>query len=104
MQIYDLFWVLFLVLLGWVWWIERGIMQWAYGYAKKYCEENDIQLLDDNIRLSGMTLKKNNADKWKIWRCFKFEFTSTGEQRYTGRIETLGSRIKGVELDPFRIE
>ncbi len=79
-------------------------MQWAYGYAKKYCNENDIQLLDDNIRLSGMNLKKNSQGKWKIWRCFKFEFTSTGEQRYIGRIETLGSRILAVELEPYRIE
>jgi len=104
MQIYDLFWVLFLALLGWVWWIERGIMQWAYGYAKKYCNENDIQLLDDNIRLSSMGLSKNNKGNWKIKRCFTFEFTSTGEQRYDGRIQTLGSKIAGVELDPFRME
>lgn len=104
MQIYDLFWVLFIALLGWVWWIERGIMQWAYGYAKKYCHENDIQLLDDNIRLSSMKLKKNSANKWKIARCFKFEFTSTGEQRYEGKIETLGSRINNIQLDPFRID
>ncbi len=103
MLIYDLLWVLFLALLAFAWWTERGIMQWAYGYVKKYCIEHDIQLLDDNIQLISMRLKRNSDGRLKIWRCFRFEFTSTGEQRYTGKIETLGSRILQVELEPFRI-
>jgi hypothetical protein len=37
-----------------------------------------------------------------VWRRFLFDFTSTGEERYTGRIIMLGQRIQHMELEPHR--
>ncbi len=103
MSIYDLFWILILSLIIWAWWLDRGIKQKAYLYAKKYCDTSDVQLLDDNIYLSNLKLKRNHMNKWCIQRTFKMEFTSTGEYRYEGSMEVLGSKVMNIELAPFHI-
>ncbi len=99
-EIADLFFLLLMFVGAWIWWIDRGIKQFAFSQAKKYCERADVQLLDDNIRLSGMSLQRNAAGALKIKRAFKFEFTSTGERRYQGKMEMLGSMVIDIHLEP----
>ncbi|OUR67691.1 hypothetical protein A9Q73_05100 [Bermanella sp. 47_1433_sub80_T6] len=103
MQLNDLILVFVLLLILWAWWLDRGIKQKAFLYAKKYCENADVQLLDDNIQLNGASLKKNEMGEWCIYRQFKFEFTSTGEHRYLGTMELLGSKVSNIELAAFHI-
>jgi len=103
MQLNDLILVFVLLLILWAWWLDRGIKQKAFIYAKKYCENADVQLLDDNIQLNGASLKRNEMGRWCIYRQFKFEFTSTGEHRYSGTMELLGSKVSNIKLAAFHI-
>ncbi len=103
MQIQDLFILLILGVFAWMWWIDRGIKQMAFGYAKKHCEQADVQLLDDNISLSSMKIKRDKSGRLRLRRTFTFEFTSTGERRYLGYLELLGSKVISIELAAFHI-
>ena len=103
MLVQDLFIVLILALIFWAWWIDRGIKQNAYALAKQHCEEINVQLLDDNVRLEKMTLKRNARGSMSIERRFKFEFTSTGERRHQGQLTMLGKKLEGIDAGVFLV-
>ncbi|NVK38200.1 MAG: DUF3301 domain-containing protein [Gammaproteobacteria bacterium] len=103
MLLSDVFVLLILCLLAWLWWLDRGFKQAAYKKCKQYCEQTNVTLLDDNIYIKKIGLRKNTNGQWKLYRCFRFEFTSTYEQRYQGTMETLGHNVINIKLDPHRI-
>ena len=103
MLLSDVFIVLLLILFAWLWWLDRGLKQRASQRCKQYCDEANLQLLDDNIQVQTTGLKKNSRGQWQLYRCFVFEFTSTQEQRYQGRLEMMGNTISNIELSPYRI-
>ena len=70
--------------------------------AHRYCKRMDVMLLDDAVFLRGLWFKRDDQGRLRVWRRFLFDFTSTGEERYTGRIIMLGQRIQHMELEPHR--
>lgn len=103
MIIEDLFILFFLGLGGWIWWLDRGIKQAAFNYAKQHCESHDVQLLDDNVRQTHIKIIRNNQGSLKIYRQFRFEFTTTGERRHQGHLEMVSGKVVSIELDAFQI-
>ena len=59
-------------------------------------------LREDAVFLRGLWFKRDDQGRIRVWRRFLFDFTSTGEERYTGRIIMLGQRIQHMELEPHR--
>ncbi|MDO6513095.1 MULTISPECIES: DUF3301 domain-containing protein [unclassified Neptuniibacter] len=82
------------------WWQSQKVKEVALNRIRRQCKELDLQLLDDNINLSAFWLKRAADGKIRIWRSYNFEFSSTGEERYSGRVTTLGYQITDVHLDP----
>lgn len=103
MVLSDVFWILFLALVPWLWWIDRGITQNAFAEVKRYCELQNVQLLDDNIQLQKISFKRNKHKKIKLFREYRFEFTSTGEHRYLGEVQLLGRSIDSIQLAAFHL-
>ena len=103
MLVQDLFIILFLFLVAWAWWYDRGIKQRAFGFAKRHCDENHVQLLDDNVRITGVGIGRNHKGQFKLKRQFKFEFTSTGDRRHEGSMTLLGSQLENINLGVFQV-
>lgn len=62
-----------------------------------------VQLLDESIILHRFKLKRDRYGQMRIWRGFSFEFSTTGDARYRGKVDVLGKRIVNVHLEPHRI-
>ncbi len=103
MLLSDVVVILILCVLAWLWWLDRGFKQSAYLKCKHYCDNANVTLLDENIHIKKIGLRKNSKGQWVIYRCFRFEFTSTYEQRYEGSMETLGKNVINIKLAPHRI-
>lgn len=103
MLLSDVFVILVLLLIAWLWWQDRGFKQSAFAKCKTYCAQAGVELLDDNIQIKQLRLRKNSKGQWRLYRHFEFEFTSTYEQRYKGKLETLGRQIINIELGAHRI-
>ncbi|MFA7554021.1 MAG: DUF3301 domain-containing protein [Spongiibacteraceae bacterium] len=86
-----------------LWWNAQGVKQIALKATQDYCQSMGVQLLDDGVVLRGFWLRRNAAGKLCLWRSYNFEFTSTGEQRYSGQIVLLGRIVEAVHLDPHRL-
>ncbi|WP_207061461.1 DUF3301 domain-containing protein [Motiliproteus sp. SC1-56] len=99
----DLLWLLFAFVLLQYWWSAKGVKELAYQACRRYCRELDLQLLDDTLVLRGLWLKRDPGGRLRFWRSYLFEFSSTGDERYRGRVILLGRRIEGIQLEPHRM-
>ncbi|WP_286237635.1 DUF3301 domain-containing protein [Neptuniibacter halophilus] len=99
-----LFWLTLIAFLLYHWWQSQKVKEAALRYTRRHCKELELQLLDDNINLRGFWLKRDSQGRVRIWRAYNFEFSSTGEERYSGRVVTLGGRVTDLHLDPHRLQ
>ncbi len=87
---------------AWVFWRQLAIRELALRYALAACEKSDVQLLDQSIGLNGLKITKLAGGGIGLLRDYGFEFTSTGEQRYAGKILMIGKTLQGTKLEAFR--
>ncbi len=100
----NLFLICILLLIGFYWSNSMKAREIAFRAASLYCQKMDVVLLDEYVALNGQWLKRNEQGKLKAWRSFQFEFSSTGDERYHGKVVMLGRQIISVQLEPYRIE
>ncbi|WP_372988269.1 DUF3301 domain-containing protein [Marinobacter sp.] len=102
MTLGNLFWLFLAGFAAWYWWRAKAIKDFVLQAARRYCKTMDVELLDDAVYLRGLWFKRDEQGRLRVWRRFLFDFTSTGEERYTGRVIMLGSKILNMELEPHR--
>lgn len=96
--------LLFAVVMVCLYWLNaQRVKELVLGAAKKHCEKMGVQLLDDSVVLKRLWLRRDSLGNMRLWRSFQFEFSSTGDERYSGRVEVLGKRIQDLRLDPHRV-
>lgn len=96
-------WCFALIAIGYYWWRALQTKDLAFAAAVRHCREMDVQMLDQSVYLRRLWFKRNSSGALSLWRAFYFEFTSTGEDRYSGRVIMLGRRIEAIQLDPHRV-
>lgn len=99
----DFLLIILLLLIGYYWSDSMKAREIAFYYVKHHCQQIDVQLLDEYVALNGLWLKKDKYGKTKTWRSYQFEFTSTGYERYNGKVIMLGRKIISIQLDPYKI-
>jgi len=98
--------VITLLILGfvaWYWSYSQKIKRLALKAGIKRCNEAGVQFLDHSVVLHRIGFRKNQAKRWKMIREYRFEFTSTGENRYIGRVILQGHHIVSSELEPYSL-
>jgi len=94
-----------LLLLASVYWFKsQHIREIALNATKAHCRAMEVQMLDDYVALKSLRLKKDKSGKTRLQTTFTFEFSSTGNERYQGRIAMLGHRVESIYLQPYRID
>ena len=99
----DVFWCAVFISFMMLWWNAQGIKQVALAAVRRHCKQMDVQLLDDGVALKGFWFKRDSGGTIRLWRSYNFEFTSTGNERYTGQIILLGRRVEDIQLEAHRI-
>ena len=99
----SFFWLILLFAISGYWWRARAVKELALNAVRQHCEQVQVQLLDYTTYQHHVTVKRGSDGKLHLLRTFHFEFSSMGEDRYQGRVEMLGRRVKQIELDPHRI-
>lgn len=80
------------------WWRSRDAKAFALLYAAQRCQELDLQLLDQSIVLHNIRLKRGDGGMPQWWREYRFEFSSTGVERYPGSLTMSGYRLLSIEM------
>jgi len=85
---------------GYQFWRIRGISERTNVYLKQYCNSNNLQLLSVARAKTRFTFRYGKPD----WHSkFNFEFSSNGEDRYTGEVELVGMHVLRTEVPPHRV-
>jgi hypothetical protein len=94
-----------LLLFGyWYWQQAQQFKAIALRATKSRCTRLELLLLDDYVAFSRLGLRKNAAGRWQVFRCYTFEFASTGEERYRGVCTLLGDRVLSIEMETYRAD
>ena len=95
--------LLVLGLVAWYWSYSQKLKQLALRASVKRCKDADVQFLDHSVVLHRVGFRKNPSNQWKMIREYRFEFTSTGENRYVGRIILQGAYVVSSDLEPYNL-
>lgn len=99
LQLSDIVILLVLATAVYSWWQNTSIREQALIQAKQHCESLNLQLLEDSVAGSGWKPVWQNG-QIKIQRTYKFEFSSSGIARYTGKISYIGNQKIEIWLSP----
>ena len=92
--------VLLAVIAAVVWLFLDGIKarEIAIAAARRACEAEDLQLLDDTVESSGLRLRRDDEGQVRLWRVHRFEFSDSGNNRLQGSVVTHGHRVVAVNV------
>jgi len=76
----------------------------ATKYSREACKKVSLEFLDETVSIKKVRLRRNSSGRLVFYREYQFEFTSTGEYRYKGRVKLLGKILLGVEMEPYQFE
>lgn len=87
----------------WYWWDSQRSREIARQAGKQACGEGGVQFLDDSVVRRKLGLRRDRGGRMQWHRVYGFEFSSDGEQRYSGSVVLLGRHVLKVEMEPYRI-
>nr|WP_217364097.1 DUF3301 domain-containing protein [Marinobacterium sp. xm-d-579] len=87
-----------------VWYKGLAVRERALNAVESYCNKLDLQLLDQNVSLRALWLKRDDRGRLTPWRRYQFEFTTTGDQRYRGQVVLLGNRLESITSEAHKFE
>ncbi len=73
----------------------------AASAARRECGIHEVQLLDESVQLTKLSMSRDATDRWRMWREYRFEYATDGEDRYDGRVTLLGPRVIRIALETF---
>jgi hypothetical protein len=85
-----------LLLLAWMWLDSARAREFANLLAQRYCENRDMQFLDQTVALTRMGLRWTNGGL-RIRRMYRFDFSLEGSGRHTGYVLMLGSDLEMID-------
>ena len=85
------------------WWQSGEYKGRALKLALENCQQHDLQLLDQSMVIKSYWPMKSKRGIWLIRRTYNFEFTSTGQQRYQGKLVLEGLALDTIELETYQL-
>lgn len=98
----ELVFIAAIIAFGLFWSSNMKARETALAAVSAYCGKLDLQLLDDYVALNGFYPTLNNRGRIQVWRSYTFEFSSTGLERYNGKIVLFDGRVQSIDLEPYR--
>lgn len=95
--------IIALGLLAYYWSLTQKLKSLAVFAATRRCQEAGVQFLDHTVVFNRHVWFKNSEGKRRLQREYLFDFSSTGEQRYQGKVILQSHHIVAVELGAYSI-
>lgn len=99
----NLLWLALAAMLALYWWQSGQFKGRARDLATAHCQQLGIQLLDQSMVIVGFWPVRDRSGSLVFRRSYQFEFSSTGDRRYQGRLVLEGMRLKSIELEAYRL-
>jgi len=78
----------------------RELAVQAVGLASR---RDDFQLLDQSVHIQRISLSRDGAGRWRVWRQYRFDYTYDGVERRQGTVIMLGRQLQSIVVaEPTR--
>jgi len=84
---------------GWFWSDSTQARETALAAAARFCKQTDVQFLDQTVTLSHLKPARATSGHIILQRVYRFEFCTTGAERYPGFVTMKGQKMTLIELD-----
>jgi len=88
----------------WFWIDSLRARERALAAGRSACERNGLQLLDETVCGTGLSLARNDAGELRFRRVFVFEFSDNGNNRRRGSIVVLGATVQDLYIEPYPVQ
>ena len=87
-----------------VYWWQSGLFKGrAREIAAAHCRQLGLQLLDQSMVITSIRPIRGNDGRIALRRSYQFEFSSTGDQRYQGKLVMDAMRLQSIELEAYKL-
>jgi hypothetical protein len=93
MPTFELLGLLVLGVIAWFWYDSAKAREAGVLAVRDACEAEDLQLLDDTVAASGLSLVRNDQGQLALRRGYTFEYSDTGDNRRRGSVVLLGQDV-----------
>ncbi|MBX2883910.1 MAG: DUF3301 domain-containing protein [Granulosicoccus sp.] len=87
-----------------LWWTGSRARELAIEHARRRCEQDDLQFLDQTVALAGLSLARSSNGMRCLERRYRFECTLQGIHRDHGDVIMRGHRLVRVALPYTKTE
>ena len=98
MPTFELFSLIVLGGLAWLWFDSFKARDTGIRAARKACDSEDFQLLDDTVAISSLRPARDDDGQLTLRRVYDFEFSDTGNNRRRGSVVLLGHRVVVINI------
>jgi hypothetical protein len=101
----EIFSLLLLVAIVWLWMDSLKAREIAVRAARAACAADGLLLLDDTVAIANLKPVRDDDGRVKLQRAYDFEYSDTGNNRLKGSIVLLGDRVTllnvGLRVPPI---
>lgn len=100
---FEIYALLALGLLAWLWLASLKSREIAVRAARQACADDHLQLLDDSVSLLRLRFERDDHGVLGLRREYAFDYSDTGNNRRTGRVILVGDRVDMIDVGLFLI-
>jgi hypothetical protein len=86
-------------LLVWFWISTLQAREQAVDIARRSCERNQVQFLDQSVALESLKPGRYPTGNMTWKRIYGFDYSQEGVERQHGRVFMLGNRLEQIQRD-----
>ncbi len=72
------------------------VRELAYQAVSLASRKGEFQLLDQSVHIRRLSLSRDNAGRWRIWRQYRFDYSFDGVERRQGFVIMLGKQLQSI--------
>ncbi len=95
----SMLFILLLAIVALYWYNSMQSKTRAVQFARRECEKQGVQLLDQTVQRIRLSMSRDNGHQWRIWREYRFEYSEDGVNRHEGKLVILGYRLVRSALE-----
>ena len=103
MTLAELLVVLLLGALVWFWFDSLKAREAGVDAARRACLREAVQFLDETVVGHGLRLARDERGHVVLRRAFEFEYSVSGDDRYTGSVVLEGPEVVLVDVTAHRL-
>lgn len=69
--------------------------------GKRACIKYDVSFLDDTVVIEKVRFRRNQNGQLSLYREYRFEFTSSGDNRCKATLTMLGDRVLDIDMGVY---